>query len=352
MRMIRELDREPRSVAVVRLRTGGGDLLCGVPALRALRARLPEARISLVTFPEMAVVVERQAAYVDELLPFPGWPGIPERPPRPARISRFLAACRARRFDLAIQAYGARAAAGEVTARLGARRTAGFCAPGALRPPPGGGFLPYPEHLHEIDRQLALMQRLGAPARGRHLEFPMSGHDDDEAAALRTVAALDDYAVLHPGATAASRRWPAERFAAVGDALAADGLGVAVSGTPPERRLTADVVAAMRSPAVDLAGRTTLGGFAALLRDAALLVSSDTGAAHLAAAVGTPAVVCFLAGDPTRWAHAGHRVARIDVGCNPCPHLECPIDHRCAERLRPGRVADLARSALKGQAAP
>jgi ADP-heptose:LPS heptosyltransferase len=349
--MMRELDREPRSVAVVRLRTGLGDLLCGVPALRALRARLPRATISLVTFREMTPVVERQAAYVDELLPFPGWPGIPERPPRPARIPRFLAACRARRFDLAIQAYGARHAADEVTALLGARRTAGFCAPDA--PPPGGGFLPYPERLHEIDRQLALMQHLGAPARGRHLEFPTSGRDAEDATALRATEALDFYAVLHPGATAASRRWPAEHFAAVGDALAADGLRVAVTGTAPERRLTADVVATMRSPAVDLGGRTVLGAFGAVLRDAALLVSSDTGAAHLAAAVGTPAVVvCFLAGDPVRWAHAGHRIARVDVGCNPCPHLECPIDHRCAERLRPGRVVALARSALREAATP
>jgi ADP-heptose:LPS heptosyltransferase len=350
--MTRELDREPRAVAVMRLRTGLGDLLCGVPALRALRARLPRATISLVTYPEMGPVVARQAAYVDELLPFPGWPGIPERPPRVGRIPHFLAACRARRFDLAIQAYGLRPAADEVTARVGARRTAGFRAPERGHAPAGDGFLPYPEHLHEVDRQLALMERLGAPACGRRLEFPIDGRDEDEAAVLRAAGALDRYAVLHPGATAASRRWPAERFAAVGDTLAADGLRVAVTGTPAERALTATVAGAMRSPAVDLGGRTALGAFAALLRDAALLVCSDTGAAHLAAAVGTPAVVCFLAGDPVRWAHPGHRVARADVACNPCPHVDCPIDHRCADRLRPGRVVALARSALSEGVTP
>ncbi|MBW3609714.1 MAG: hypothetical protein KY463_15525, partial [Actinobacteria bacterium] len=70
------------------------------------------------------------------------------------------------------------------------------------------------------------------------------------------------------------------------------------------------------------------------------------GAAHLAAAVGAPAVVCFLSGDPLRWSHRGHRVARAEVGCNPCSHLDCPIDHRCARRLDTHRVIALARSVL------
>jgi ADP-heptose:LPS heptosyltransferase len=91
----------------------------------------------------------------------------------------------------------------------------------------------------------------------------------------------------------------------------------------------------MRAPAVDLAGGTSLGGYAALLASAALLVANDTGSAHLAAAVGTPSVTLFLSGDPVRWAHdpARHPVARVQVECNPCPHLTCPIDHRCAMRL-------------------
>ena len=73
------LHPEPHAVAVVRLRVGLGDLLCGVPALRALRARLPRTHIALVTYAEMAPVVARWPRYVDELLAFPGHPGIPAR---------------------------------------------------------------------------------------------------------------------------------------------------------------------------------------------------------------------------------------------------------------------------------
>jgi ADP-heptose:LPS heptosyltransferase len=149
--------------------------------------------------------------------------------------------------------------------------------------------------------------------------------------------------VLHPGATSSSRRWPLERWAAVGDALVRDGLPVLVTGVPGEEELTAAVVGAMAEPARDACGATSLGGFAAVLAGATLLASNDTGAAHLAVAVGTPSVTVFLSGDARRWAglrRDRHRVVRADVGCNPCPHLDCPIDHRCATRIAPAAVLD------------
>ena len=100
----------------------------------------------------------------------------------------------------------------------------------------------------------------------------------------------------------------------------------------------------MRAPAIDLTGRTDVGGYAALLRHAALLVTNDTGAAHLAAAVDTPAVTVFLSGDPVRWAHRlpHHRAAVVDVGCNPCGLLACPIDFRCATGVSVSHVLRLA----------
>jgi ADP-heptose:LPS heptosyltransferase len=344
---VRELDFEPESIALVRLRTGLGDLLCSVPAVRALRARLPGAHIALITFAEMAPVVARQRCYVDELLSFPGWPGIPERPVDSAAVPRFLEECAHRRFDLAIQMYGARPAANEVTASLGARRTAGFFTPGAWAPPSLDSYLPYPEHLHEADRHLALMEMLGAPAAGRGLEFPLTGEDRHEAAVVRERHRLGaDYVLVHPGATSASRRWSPARFARVADGLASEGLQVAVTGVRGEEDVTCAVTSAMGSAGADLCGATSLGGFAALLAGARLLVCSDTGAAHLAAALGVPAVVVYLSGDPVRWSHPGHRAARVEVGCNPCPHLECPIDHRCATLLTPAAVLAEAHATL------
>jgi ADP-heptose:LPS heptosyltransferase len=344
------LDDSIRSVALVRPRVGLGDLLCTIPALRALRRRLPDARVVLVSFAETAPVVERMTPYVDELLAFPGWPGIPERPVRGAQIGPFLRGARARRFDLAVQMYGANPAANAVVDVLGARRTAGFAAPGAGERDPRR-FLAYPHGVHEIDRHLALVQLLGAGEDDGALAFPLTGADAEQAAEVRrrTGLAGGPYALLHPGATSPSRRWPLARWAQVGDALAARGLAVAVTGVRGEEELVREVRHRMRAPAADLCGWTALGAFAALLRDAALLAANDSGPAHLAAAVGTPSVTVFLSGDPVRWAHGGrHRVARTQVECNPCPHLSCPIDHRCASRVTVAGVLEEVDAALAG----
>src|SRR3954454_16878410 len=113
-------DPAVRTVVLVRLRVGLGDLLCTVPALRALRRARPDLHVAVLTWREMAPVVDRFISYVDELVDVPGWPGIADRPPRPAEIPAFLAAVRDREFDAAVQMYGDRPAANQLTLALGA----------------------------------------------------------------------------------------------------------------------------------------------------------------------------------------------------------------------------------------
>ena len=348
-------DPSVRRVALVRLRVGLGDLLCSVPALDRLKQERPDVHVTMITWPEMADVVARTGG-VDELLPFPGAEGIPERPPDPAGWKAFVDAARQRRFDLALQVYGDRPAANAVTAALGAELVGGF-APTGWEPPETSRdlHLRYPLHLHEAQRHLALFEHLGLPAGGPpRMRFPVSAADAAEHAATLERHGLrpGGYAVLHPGASAPTRRWPVERFAAVGDALAGDGLAVVLTGVPGERGISAAVTAEMRAPAVDLTGATGLGGLAALLRDAAVLVGNDTGSAHLAAAVGAASVTVFLPGDPVRWAHRGprHRTVAADVPCAPCPHLVCPIDFRCAASVRPAAVLAAARELVPAAA--
>ena len=326
-----------RTLLLVRLRVGLGDLLCTVPAVRALRAARPDLHVALATWPEMAGVVERMAPWVDELVPFPGAPGIPERAPD-GTLPDWLDAMAARRWDLALQVYGDNPAANAVTAATDARLVGGFAPTGAAGLDPAL-HLPYPHALHEADRHLRLLEHLGLPpGASRALEWPLTPAEQDEASALGLTRGA--YAVLHPGATSPSRLWPAERFAEVADGLVRAGLEVVVGGVPSEAATTGAVVAACRGQVRDLTGRTSLGAYAALLRDAAVVVANDTGTAHLSAAVRGRVVTVFLSGDPRRWRHAPHlqSVVREDVGCNPCPHLVCPIDHRCALRITPERV--------------
>ncbi|MFB9432229.1 glycosyltransferase family 9 protein [Streptoalloteichus tenebrarius] len=323
----------------MRPRVGLGDLLCSWPAWRALRAFRPDLRVTVITWPETAPLLAHMRREVDELLPFPGFPGIPERPPDPLAWPRFLRLARERRFDLAIQTYGDNPAANEVTARLGATARGGFRAEGWWRDEDAPTYLAYPREEHEVWRHLRCVEHLGVRLRpdADRMVFTTLPGDDEEFRRLALEHGLRPgrYVVLHPGASCASRRWPTDRFAQVGDALVERGYAVVIGGVAGERDLADAVRGAMRRPAHDLTGRTSLGGYALVLRHAALLVGNDTGPAHLAAAVGTPTVVVFLSGDPVRWAHPGprHRVCRVAVGCNPCPHLTCPIDFRCALRL-------------------
>ena len=110
------------------------------------------------------------------------------------------------------------------------------------------------------------------------------------------------FAVLCPGANRKAKRWPAERFAAVADQLAErHGLAVVVPGSPAERLVVAAVVAAARTPVIDLIGRgVTLGALKGVIAEARLMITNDTGPRHIAAALGTPTVALFGPTDP-RW---------------------------------------------------
>ncbi len=307
----------PRKVAVLRA-LKLGDLLCAVPVLRALRAALPGAEIVLVGLPWAREFVARFGHLLDGFVEFPGWPGLPEREPRTDRIPGFLAAMQAGRFDLAIQLHGSGPFVNPLVALFKARHTAGFYRPGDYCPDPDR-FLPWPDRGLEVRRLLALVEFLGAPPRGEHLEFPLRPKDfraADRAADL----APGTYVCVHPGASVPERRWPAERFAAVADALAARGPAVVLTGTAAEADLTGALADRMAAPAIDLAGRTDLGATAALIARARLVVCNDTGVSHVAAAVRTPSVVLSTGDNPARWAPPDadrHRVLCDPAGLVP-----------------------------------
>jgi ADP-heptose:LPS heptosyltransferase len=292
------------SIAVVRA-LALGDMICAIPALRALRARFPAAHLALIGLPWCEELVRRFPAYLDELIVFPGFPGIPEVDFDPRRTTAVLAQMQDRRFDLAVQLHGSGHFINDFLALLGAERLAGFVPAGVgpLREAEGDTWVPYPASGHEIDRLLALPAALGAPV-DRGLEFPVTDRDRAAAARLLADAGVEErpVAVVHAGGSRPERRWPAARFAAVADTLAENGLRIVLTGTDGEAAATASVAAAMRARPVDLTGRTSLGALAGLVRMARLVVANDTGVSHLAAAIGTDSVTVFSASDRERWA--------------------------------------------------
>jgi ADP-heptose:LPS heptosyltransferase len=302
----------PREVVVMRALPGLGDFLCVTPALRALRAALPRAQITLLGLAGTRELVARYPHLVDHLLEFPGFPGLPETPPDVRALPDFLRAVQGR-FDLALQMHGDGLVSNIFVQLLGARATAGFYAPPQPCPDPAT-FLQYPGDLAEPRIHLTLLGVLGVEPRGERLEFPLTPADErDGDAVLRAAGLAPDagFAVVHPGAAEPQRRVEPEVLAQVVDGLATRGLSVVVTGHAHEAGLAAAVRRRAARGFVDLVGRTSLGTLGALVGRARLVVAGDTGVSHLASALQTPSVVVFRVTAPGRWApldRVRHRV--------------------------------------------
>lgn len=322
-----------------------GDLLCAVPALRALRAGLPAARITLIGLPWAAELAHRLAC-VDDFIALPGYPGLAEAPADVRALPAFLQTVQSRRYDLAVQLHGSGAVSNVLLACLGARYHAGFhdgrCWYPNERAPEAALWRPWPQDGHELFRLLALTDHLGMPRRGTALEFPLLPADRAALAGVwPEVDAAVPYACVHPGAQLPSRRWLPERFAQVADGLAARGWRIVLTGSAAETALAREVEQRMRARAVNLAGRTSLWTLGALVERARLVVSNDTGISHIAAALRTPSVIVSCGADVARWApldRARHRVLAHSVPCRPCSARTCPTGHECAHGVSAQRV--------------
>jgi len=277
-------------------------MLCVVPALRALRAALPEAHVALVGLPSAEQFTQRFAGYIDEFIAFPGHPLLPEQPVRQGALAPFYLDLCTRRFALALQMHGGDDVCNDIVSGFGAQVMAGFCrGPGVARA--HTQLFPYPAVGTESERLLGLMERLGAEPAGADLEFPVSQADEDALAACDAVAGLSPrtYFCIHPGARERDTCWPPPLFAEAGDRIASEfGLQPVLTAANGEADRTAEVAAHMRHAPVIAANALPIGPLAALLRDARLLLCNDGCVSDLAAALRTRSVVVFHQPDIAR----------------------------------------------------
>lgn len=286
-----------------------GDMLCAIPAIRALRNAYPQAEITLLGLPWAKMLVERFPEYLDHFMHFPGYPGLPEQPFSPAAFIHFLKEAQSRNFDLVLQMQGNGSLVNPMVELLGAKHTAGFRLPHDYAPD-NGLFLPYPEGIHEAERYLKLMQHLGLEANDSRLEFPIFLKDKKDLQAAGFALPNGSYVCVHPGSRGTWRQWPVEHFAALADACAEKGLSVVLTGTADEMPIVEAVAEKMVYEPIIAAGKTSLGAVAALIGDAALLISNCTGVSHIAAALQTPSIVLSMDGEPERWAPRNMRLHR------------------------------------------
>lgn len=347
-----------------------GDVLMSTPAMQALRDAQPRRRLTLLTS-HGGAALRRHLPMVDHVM---AWNAPWVRHPQAwsARtLSHDIRACASRlahgRFDAAViftvytqsplPAAFLCALAG-IPLRLACCRENPYAllTDWVAESEPSGSAKP---PRHEVARQLDLVASVGATIADNRLRFHVRGAD--QRAVARTIAAIAREpvaarVVIHPGASAASRRWPAERFAEVARALAqrADAL-VLVTGGADEIALADQVCGQAAHARVHaLAGVLSLGEMGALLASADLLVSNNTGPVHLAAAVGTPVVDLYALTNPqhTPW-QVPHRTLFADVPCRYCYKSSCPQQHhRCLADVPAQMAVDAALALLAGEPVP
>ena len=265
------VERQPRLLVLRAL--GLGDLLTGVPALRALGDGFPDHRRTLACPRELeplALLTGAVDAVADTAGPFR-----PSADPAP---------------ELAVNLHGRGPQSHRALLELDPARLVAFACPeaGVDRGPA------WAEDEHEVHRWCRLLGESGISADRSQIDL--------DPPSIRVPEPLRGLTIVHPGAAAPARRWPPERFAAVARAQAAEGRRVVVTGGRRERELAAEVARLAGLPSVAvLAGRTGLRDLAALVAAAERVVCGDTGMAHLATAFRTPSVVLFGPVAPSRW---------------------------------------------------
>jgi ADP-heptose:LPS heptosyltransferase len=350
-----------RRVAVLRL-DHLGDLVLTLPALRRLKLALPHAALDLWVGPwgkDLAeLFTDVDAVHVT---PAP-WFKRPQREAWPwASIGSLAKGLRAGNYDAAFELRGdlrhhlALWLSG-IGVRAGQAVTAGrFLLSHPVRWMPG---------VHEQDQSLSLMDQAGVPAvghsqnhsqsRGRknnsggYLSLPESARR--EAAALCRSLKLGASPVLvQAGGGAPSRLWTPESWAAVLQGLPRS-VPVALLGSEEERGDMQAIAARVKRPVALAAGRLKMATLAALLGQARLVLSVNSGPAHLAAIQGTPVLVVFsAANEAARWATRGQGVrvlAARDFPCSPCELTVCPYDNACMRAVGPDSVLLEARRML------
>jgi heptosyltransferase-2 len=332
---------------LVRATNWVGDAVMSLPALRALRQRFPKAKIAILAKPWVGDLYGRES-FCDELIPYTAgdlrskWAAGRALAPRQFDCAILLQNA----FEAALVAYAAR-----IPERIGyARDGRRFLLTRAIAVPRRGAI---PEH--ERFYYLELLRRAGIIDELPESDaIRLEGAPAAREAGIARLRALGwDQPVIgvSPGAAYGSaKRWLPERFAEAANQVArALGAAVAIFGSSLERDLCASVAAAVTAPVKNFAGETSLGEFIELAAACRVYLTNDSGAMHIASALGVPTVAVFGATNHLTTGPTGSlaRVVREPVECSPCLKRECPIDHRCMTRVDAARVAETALQVLK-----
>jgi lipopolysaccharide heptosyltransferase II len=337
---------------VVRGTNWVGDAVMTVPALRALRRLLPRAHITLATRP-WARELFAETDFLNDLLIYDRrgpWSAVKQ-----------TAEWRRGKFDLAVLFPNAFEAA-LIPALARVRFRFGYATDGRSRLLTNA--LPVPEwrsSKHEVFYYLNIVAGLERVLFGSNETADAAPDASLQISAPRRSEALDllrsqglregrPMVALCPGSiNSRAKRWPAERYAALGNRLIAElDADVLLIGSPEELEVSKEVSRLMQSKPIMMTGKTSLAQVVAVLSRVDLLITNDTGPAHIASGFGRPTLVIFGPTNPltTRPFSPIAEIVRQPPDCAPCMLRDCPIDHRCMTAISPQEVFERARLLL------
>jgi lipopolysaccharide heptosyltransferase II len=330
-----------------------GDVLMTTPALRAVKQSHPHRRVTLLTSPAAAALAPL-VSQIDEFIVYDA-PWMKATAPRTDSRPEFAMIERLRRgrFDAAVifTVFSQNPLPAALLCMMaGIPRRLGHCRENPYQLLTEWVEEPEPNRFirHEVRRQLDLVASIGYRTADERLSLSVPPKAVAELREMLHSLGVDpgsDWILIHPGASAPSRRYPPGHFAAAADLLALEHhLPIVFSGAEAERELIQGIRAAMHAPAHSLAGQLDLAELAALISLAPVLISNNTGPAHIAAAVGTPVVDLYALTNPqhTPW-RVPSRVLNFDVPCKNCFKSVCPEGHHdCLARVPPESVARAA----------
>lgn len=344
---------EAKNILAVRTDSIGNTILLG-PALRAIKETLPQARLTLLTSPEGATAVG-MLPWIDEVIAWNAvWQDSDARMPfGPDRERHLISLLADYAFDAALlfTTFGQTPHAPAYACYL-----AGIPLRAGESKEHGGGTLTHelhsaPPELHQVERNLLMVEQLGFKVRERHPTLALSQRNRDSANSLLRTRGIDParpFILIHPGSSVQARRYPAKRFAAVVTLLTNHGWQVLLTGLEHEEELLIEV--AHTTPTTRyIAGEMTVAEYAALIERASLVICNNSLPLHLADALHTPLLVMYSGRDAeTQWQPrtTSARLLRRSTACHPCALSTCPIDLMCLD-IPAEQVAEAAEALLE-----
>jgi heptosyltransferase-2 len=335
------IDKSKIRRILIRATNWVGDAVMSMPAVEAVRENFPEAHITVLARPWVVPLYESHPA-VNEVVPYKRGYGVLKDSSEFLRVIRLI---RLLHFDMAVLFQNAFEAA--LIARLGGIKIrVGYNTDGR-------GFLLSHSvvrgkevlKLHQVEYYLTFLRAIGWDAPTRDPVLRANPESIVRVRSLLSSIGIEDQDLvvgLSPGAAyGPAKRWPVERFAAIGDrAIREWGAKVVVIGTEKEKELGETLISAVAPGAVNFCGMTGLGDALALIQRCQLFVSNDSGLMHVAAALKVPTVAIFGSTDSVATGPRGKnaRIVKQDMECSPCLKPECPVGYRCLLAVQPEDV--------------